>query len=257
MRRAFTLIEVLVVIAIMALLISILLPALGGARTAGHQIKALSNARTVGQSFGHYLNDYDQTYPFIEPFTSDDFPGGGSLLWFQWYPETVRIGVGPPFGVMAWAWPAAIKEISPWEENYQTWVSPGMDTTLPKDIDGGAMDHDFAEDISWRYSNAFVSDPKLWSGNAPNDPSLYRAVHEYEVTGTSGKVLLWDTHLAYLRDEPKMVEGHWDALTPMAFADFHAEAKNPLDAAEGVFNPLTGSSTRLHNTPDGVRGMDY
>ena len=59
MRRAFTLIEVLVVIAIIALLIAILLPALGGARKSSKQLKALANARSVGQSFGQYLNDYD------------------------------------------------------------------------------------------------------------------------------------------------------------------------------------------------------
>ncbi len=257
MRRAFTLIEVLVVIAIMALLISILLPALGGARTAGKQIQALANARTVAQSFGLYLNDYDQTYPFIKPGSMDGMPGGDDVLFFQWYPEGTFIGVAPPFDVMGWAWPAVLKNVAPWEENYSVWVSPGKDTTLPESASLGSHDMDPSEDVSWRYSNAFVSDPKLWNGNAVNDPSLYRAVHEHEVTGMSGKVLLWDTHLAYLRGEPELVEGHWDAPTPMAFADSHAEVRNPLDAAEGVFNPLTGSRTRLHNTPNGVRGMDY
>lgn len=56
-KRAFTLIELLVVISIIALLISILLPALGSARSASRTVKCLSNLRQVGVLVQMYTND--------------------------------------------------------------------------------------------------------------------------------------------------------------------------------------------------------
>jgi prepilin-type N-terminal cleavage/methylation domain-containing protein/prepilin-type processing-associated H-X9-DG protein len=56
-KSAFTLVELLIVIGIIALLISILLPALSRAREAASSIKCLANLHSIGLAMIQYTND--------------------------------------------------------------------------------------------------------------------------------------------------------------------------------------------------------
>jgi prepilin-type N-terminal cleavage/methylation domain-containing protein len=62
-KKAFTLVELLVVIGIIALLISILLPALGNARAAANTVKCASNLHAIGEGMANYLVEFKGRFP--------------------------------------------------------------------------------------------------------------------------------------------------------------------------------------------------
>lgn len=62
-RCRFTLIELLVVIGIIALLVSILLPALAGARQKARAARCAGNLKQVGIALYMYVDDYEESFP--------------------------------------------------------------------------------------------------------------------------------------------------------------------------------------------------
>jgi len=64
--KGFTLIELLVVISIIALLLAILLPALGRAKEQGKMIRCLANLKQIGLAMHLYANDYNYLLPRAE-----------------------------------------------------------------------------------------------------------------------------------------------------------------------------------------------
>jgi prepilin-type N-terminal cleavage/methylation domain-containing protein/prepilin-type processing-associated H-X9-DG protein len=83
-ERAFTLIEILVVIAIIVILAAILIPSLNSALESAKATKDLSNLRQIGALIQIYLNDKDGILPAI-----DAAPGIGTTAIPVIYPKYV------------------------------------------------------------------------------------------------------------------------------------------------------------------------
>jgi prepilin-type N-terminal cleavage/methylation domain-containing protein/prepilin-type processing-associated H-X9-DG protein len=109
-RSAFTLVELLVVIGIIALLISVLLPALSKAKRAANTVACLANLRSIGQALTIYVSENQGYLPgsglttgkgLWVPFaTSAGKPTGASLT-------SMPIGAGDAIQCEDWIGPLA------------------------------------------------------------------------------------------------------------------------------------------------------
>jgi len=84
----FTLIELLVVVAIIALLISILLPTLSRAKAQSRMAVCKSNLREYGKACTYYLADHDDVFPPHVHHWDNTPDGNGYPHWFNlldWY----------------------------------------------------------------------------------------------------------------------------------------------------------------------------
>jgi prepilin-type N-terminal cleavage/methylation domain-containing protein len=62
-RKGFTIIELLVVVAIIVILAGILFPAFAAARRAAYSAACLSNLKQIGLANSMYIQDYDEAFP--------------------------------------------------------------------------------------------------------------------------------------------------------------------------------------------------
>ncbi len=79
-HQGFTLIELLVVISIIALLIGILLPALGQARRTAQVLSCGTQMQQIGRAMATYTNDFDDFFPRLRG-RPDGLTEGNAFTW--------------------------------------------------------------------------------------------------------------------------------------------------------------------------------
>lgn len=95
-RKGFTLIELLVVVAIIALLISILLPSLGRARELAKQAVCRSNLRGIAQACHIYSNDNKEWFPVAPHAPSAATSAGSQVMGVQYVGQMgAQISISP------------------------------------------------------------------------------------------------------------------------------------------------------------------
>ena len=177
--RAFTLVELLAVIAIISLLLSILLPTLGNVRGAAQRMPCLNNLRLMGQGINGYAAFNSGYLPpsgvYFLPYQIDwdwstDPPAPTNVREHRWSP-----------GVFAWSWPDFIQ---PYFDTEAQPAHQGTDTIARQPVDGNydrVTLHLGANDPGW------VNNPPIKYSHRMDCPSTpNRDCGEYAAGGFKG-----------------------------------------------------------------------
>lgn len=125
-QRGFTLVELLVVIGIIALLVSILLPSLAGARRSALTIQCSSNVRQLLTACMMYAND---NRGYCPPGAADMYWGGNNIL--RWHGS--RTDISSPFDFNRDPSP-----LKPYLQNGVIKKCPALPDDIPAGFEAGA-----------------------------------------------------------------------------------------------------------------------
>lgn len=138
--RAFTLVELLVVIGIIALLVAILLPALARARDSATTIQCQSNMRQLTLTTMMYASENRGGLPFCSKDDSNTFPARQGVPWLTMIsnnlPEPVRLCPGQTSrfwsrSLKTLAWPGSVPGSTTTYEGEKKWIAVSV-TPCPR-----------------------------------------------------------------------------------------------------------------------------
>lgn len=247
--HAFTLIEVLVSIGVIALLLAIALPALNKARQRARDVAGLSDMRQTGIVLERYTARYEGWLPFAgrQPtFYTSPYVENGSSVSTGYWDLTIY-------------WSSLFHEVAPWEQWFHLWTfpDPRRPDVQPWAIDGLDGSPFFNGVTSLQYCRSLFARPEVWGegGTIENVDSVLRPVRMSEIRYPSSKVSLYDAELCVR----VQCESPMDAKRAMLFLDGHADQRALRDAnapvrgrVEGIADPAP-----LHDTLNGAHGRDY
>ena len=244
----FTLVELLVVIGIIALLISILMPALTSARRSALNLKCKSNLRQLGVAMTLYANRFNDRFPhlFVSP-QNESYGSGVDIWWWQRLmlqrditglnDPQVNVAVCPaddsPFTPFTWTEEEKTLANCSYGMNPWTTIREGVNLALPNKLDG--LD-DWAFTPMPKRTQFRNSAEKILVSEVLNGGGL---ITDTPNTNTDTTPFPPDNQWAWARHAgPREVKGTVNVL----YLDGHVAAVRQGTDAAGVKNEVPGFS---------------
>lgn len=236
-RRAFTLVEVVLVIAILAVLLALVAPSLKGLGRSAKDTLALSNLAQHGKVFSVYTHDYADQWPLPTE------PDATQTVFYPFdAPVSVRYFEAHAFWNLALA-----PQYYDGKPLHPSFRYPGEEAWIGS---------------SYAYSCAFIAESAFWNGATRTGPSQWRSTHAYEVLFPANKALLDTNAPSFLR-----LSGDGTSLRTVDFLTGFADGSArrvppgavvpPYDRGDGGwFGSFHAHGIEMLDTLDGVRGRD-
>jgi len=238
-RRGWTLLELLVSIGIIALLIALLIPAIGAARKAAGLSAIASHQRGVLDVLLQYTADHGDQFPYY---------GEAGTIHAE-----LRDRHGNVVATGHWSHPyywGFFLEVNGYD-GWQSAITPAG----PSAARGDAIDRNQAWTSLHILTNTAYATPQFWTAGGDRSPQQLRAMRVSDVLYPSEKGLL--VMAATDRDDPA-----GDIAAPasrrwsVAFPDGHVETPRVSDLRPGLVDPPDFDGIPVLDTKDGLHGRD-
>ena len=239
-RSGFTLVELLIVVAIIAVLGAILLPVYASAKSSGRRAKCQSNLRQIGQAFQLYQADYSDCYPNT----------GDPYLWMG----------------RRWRWPlkryvilAAQKDPNDPSNPYKSIGQTMSVLKCPEDETPKSV----WDDTSYAYAACFYHNPndvdsmtiqQLWDPSSPGPPCVTQSSSGVLQPSRKAIITEWLANHSFERNEQGKKFGWWEygGARNYLFADGHVQFYN----SRSILSPANSNCPDISRTKRGIAGRD-